>query len=138
MKRLTSRDWKTLVPDPFYNRLAELEDKLESGLLIELPCKIGDTVYGIDYTYCADKDAADEKTKRKIYVECVKKGGRCKRCKYSRLAIEEFVCTNIQISEDPMLVVGEKMESYTVSQILTSREAAEVRLRELQKLRRKQ
>lgn len=27
------------------NRLAELEDKSEQGTLIELPCKVGDTVY---------------------------------------------------------------------------------------------
>ena len=27
------------------NKLAELEDKLENGTLIELPCKVGDTVY---------------------------------------------------------------------------------------------
>ncbi len=26
-------------------RLAELEDKIEQGTLIELPCKVGDTVY---------------------------------------------------------------------------------------------
>ena len=30
-----------------YNRLAELEDKIEQGTLIELPCKVGDTVYFI-------------------------------------------------------------------------------------------
>lgn len=29
------------------NRLAELEDKLESGLLIEIPCKMDDNVYYI-------------------------------------------------------------------------------------------
>lgn len=29
------------------NRLAELEDKLENGMLIELPCKEGDTIYRI-------------------------------------------------------------------------------------------
>ena len=28
-----------------YNRLAELEDKIENGTLIELPCKVGDKVY---------------------------------------------------------------------------------------------
>ena len=28
-------------------RLAELEDKIENGTLIELPCKVGDTVYAI-------------------------------------------------------------------------------------------
>lgn len=30
------------------DRLAELEDKIEQGLMIELPCKIGDTVYEIE------------------------------------------------------------------------------------------
>lgn len=30
------------------NRLAELEDDLESGKMIRLPCTIGDTVYVID------------------------------------------------------------------------------------------
>lgn len=28
-----------------YKRLGELEDKIEQGRLIELPCKVGDTVY---------------------------------------------------------------------------------------------
>lgn len=40
MERLTTKDWKTLVPDIFYNRLAELEDKLENGQLVELPCLV--------------------------------------------------------------------------------------------------
>lgn len=31
--------------DEMYDRLAELEDKIENGTLIELPCKAGDTVY---------------------------------------------------------------------------------------------
>lgn len=30
-----------------YNRLAELEDKIENGTLVELPCKVGDTVYEV-------------------------------------------------------------------------------------------
>lgn len=30
-----------------YNSLAELEDKLENGTLIDLPCKLGDEVYRI-------------------------------------------------------------------------------------------
>lgn len=58
-ERLTEKDryWKdeelwTVAQEPtveeideIYNRLAELEDKIESGTLIELPCKVGDTVY---------------------------------------------------------------------------------------------
>lgn len=33
------------------DRLAELEDKIENGTLIELPCKVGDTVYRV-YEEC--------------------------------------------------------------------------------------
>lgn len=29
------------------NRLAELEDKIENGTLIELPCKVGDIIYEV-------------------------------------------------------------------------------------------
>lgn len=35
----TSRELK------IYNRLAKLEDDLESGKMIRLPCKVGDTVF---------------------------------------------------------------------------------------------
>lgn len=31
--------------DKCYIRLSELEDKIEAGTLIELPCKVGDTVF---------------------------------------------------------------------------------------------
>ena len=31
-----------------YNKLCAIEDKIENGTLIELPCKVGDTVYVID------------------------------------------------------------------------------------------
>jgi len=33
------------LPNKVAERLAELEDKIEQGTLIELPCKVGDTVY---------------------------------------------------------------------------------------------
>lgn len=57
MERLTKKDGLSKVIINFgdkndifevYNRLAELEDKIESGLNLELPCKIGTTIYGID------------------------------------------------------------------------------------------
>ena len=51
-KRLTEKDWHK---EKFYpttdservirKRLWDLEDKIEQGTLIELPCKVGDTVY---------------------------------------------------------------------------------------------
>lgn len=34
-------------------RLAELEDKIEAGTAVELPCKIGDTVYIVGRKYRA-------------------------------------------------------------------------------------
>lgn len=36
------------------NRLAELEDKIEDGTLIELPCKVGDTAMAIIDTLAYD------------------------------------------------------------------------------------
>lgn len=61
MERLTKRDCDIIfgidgteryIPQSEFEekvllRLAELEDKLEQGTLIELPCKVGDTVYVI-------------------------------------------------------------------------------------------
>ena len=66
-KRLTIKDEKTVglrgglvnqkqdafdvCADAFnvaVNRLAELEDKIENGTLVELPCKVGDTVYFVN------------------------------------------------------------------------------------------
>jgi hypothetical protein len=55
-KRLTERRETPLVMSMWggssrdlrvYNRLAELENKIEQGTLIELPCKVGDTVYAV-------------------------------------------------------------------------------------------
>lgn len=48
------------------NKLAELEDKFENGTLIELPCKVGDTVYYLGGHY--------ERHKTKVYVNEVIKG----------------------------------------------------------------
>ena len=46
-KRLTENatayNWEEV-----YNRLKELEDKIENGTLIELPCKVGDTLYYVN------------------------------------------------------------------------------------------
>ena len=51
-KRLTGQKWtddidltKEYRHSYIYKRLYELEDKLESGRLVELPCKVNSTVY---------------------------------------------------------------------------------------------
>lgn len=63
MERLTFRKTNTdfdkqygrqaRVPlNEIVDRLAELEDKMEDGQLVELPCKVGDTVYRAWYAPC--------------------------------------------------------------------------------------
>lgn len=50
-KRLTKREGKEVKAlawdGEVLHRLAELEDKIEQGTLIELPCKVGDTIYEV-------------------------------------------------------------------------------------------
>lgn len=62
MKRLTEKDWKDKcegypwnvhpVKDiddlPYYKKLAAYEDAEEQGLLIRLPCKVGDSLYRVN------------------------------------------------------------------------------------------
>lgn len=46
-RRLTDGRIEYIYSDThhLFQRLAELEDRIENGTLIELPCKVGDTVY---------------------------------------------------------------------------------------------
>jgi hypothetical protein len=44
-KRFTTKNWRESKHTKAYEYLAELEDKIEQGLMLELPCKVGDTVY---------------------------------------------------------------------------------------------
>ena len=55
-KRLTKQKWSNDIDltqelgySHIYKRLHELEDRIENGMLVELPCncKIGDLVYGV-------------------------------------------------------------------------------------------
>ena len=57
MERLTARhNGKSLYSggtlDDVLNKLADYEDAEEQGLLIRLPCKVGDTVYKLWYEPC--------------------------------------------------------------------------------------
>lgn len=113
---------------------AELHARLEKA--VELPCKVGDKVYGIGYTDCSLQHAKTEQEKQKISKFCYKMNGRCDKCKYSIPAIEEFVCTQIQIGDCgidgvDVLVVGDKCENYLAKNIRKTPEEAEARLSEL-------
>lgn len=112
--------------------LQEYENKKESGLLLELPCRVGDTVYGVDFTECQSKYATTEKEKRKIFNECVTRSGDCDKCKYGIPAVHKFICTQIQIAEDKYTyVVGAKCENYRFENVFLTKEEAEARLKEL-------
>ena len=55
-ERYTSKDGATLTMSQWggspaelelYRKLAEIEDKIENGTLVELPCKVGDMLYEV-------------------------------------------------------------------------------------------
>lgn len=113
---------------------AALRERLEKA--VELPCRVGTTVYGVEFFDCEDAHTEDKKKKREIFHHCMKMNGDCEKCKYRRPSIEEFVCTHIQIGAcglggQKILIVGEKNENYTGGNIYLTREAAEARLAEL-------
>lgn len=113
---------------------AALRERLDKA--VELPCKVGDKVYGVGFTDCEDSRTTDEKKKRQIFNVCMKMGGICEKCKYRRPQIEEFVCTHIQLGDcgiegKSILIVGDRNENYTANNVFTTREAAEARLAEL-------
>ena len=105
-KRLTNKNWKenydifedvccdTCIEDcgeceRNFNalvRLAELEDKINNGTLIELPCKVGDTVYYVEYfckykgcssteqmICCGCAEMLKRERKKETYIICEKK-----------------------------------------------------------------
>ena len=50
------------------NRLGQLEDKIEEGKLVELPCKVGDTVYVVTSPFNVFDDIEyDENMKDEVY-----------------------------------------------------------------------
>ena len=50
------------------DRLAELEDKIEAGTLIEIPCKVGDNAVAIIDTFCYPNAIYNVKLKDLAYI----------------------------------------------------------------------
>lgn len=86
-------------------RLAELEDALESGKIIRLPCKVGDTIYWISSN---NRDIIE------VFVK--------------RIALAEQDRTILYVEEKGL---GEYTIMF-VDDIFLTREEAEARLKELQ------
>ena len=92
-------------------RLAELEDKIETGKLVELPLKVGDTVYSVNFIFRDGYEIDKKGNERPVYS--------------SGWPIHEEKITDKNIYKMCDLYVNDK--------VYTTREAAEEKLKELEK-----
>ena len=74
-KRLTNQKWSNDIDltqelgySYIYKRLAELEDKIEAGTLIEIPCKVGDNAVAIIDTLAYPNAIYNVKLKDLAYI----------------------------------------------------------------------
>lgn len=65
-KRISRPKEQIEYNDTMYKRLQELEDKIEQGTLVELPCKVGDTIYWISSN---NRDIIEVVVNRIAFVE---------------------------------------------------------------------
>ena len=97
-----------------YNRLAELEDKIMNGTLVEMPCKVGDTVYCVEY-FCNYKGCSSDE--QMFCCGCPEMIERERRK-------EKFVISKKKFRLQDLDRVGKTL--------FPTEEAAEARLKELQ------
>lgn len=95
------------------DRLAELEDKIESGKLVELPCKVGDPIYYTKY-FCDYKGCSQKEQ----WACC-----GCKEMIEREKRKEKFVIVEKKFALSDLPLVEEKY--------FTTKEAAEAKLAEL-------
>ena len=122
-KRLTEKDGATRVMSQWagtsnelkiYRRLAELEDKIMNGTLVETPCKVGDTVYCVEY-FCNYKGCSSDE--QMFCCGCPEMIERERRK-------EKFVISKKKFRLQDLDRVGKTL--------FPTEEAAEARLKELQ------
>ena len=99
-------------------RLAELEDKIANGTLIELPCKVGDTVYCVEY-FCNYKGCSSDE--QMFCCGCPEMIERERRK-------ETFVISKKKFRLQDLDRVGKTL--------FPTEEAAEARLKELQEVKK--
>lgn len=116
-KRLTGQEWsegidltQELGYSYIYKRLYELENKIENGTLIELPCKVGDKLYKV--MPIAKKMRIVEHKVSKLYMEKNEIYIFFRKTEQKR----GWVISNLHIGED----------------VFFTREEAEKKLKELQ------
>ena len=98
-------------------RLAELEDKINNGTLIELPCKVGDTVYYVEY-FCNYKGCSSNEQ-----MFCCGCPEMIERERHK----EKFVISTKKFRLQDLDRVGKTL--------FPSKEAAEAKIKELTKIK---
>ena len=125
-KRLTEKDGATRVMSQWagtsnelkiYRRLAELEDKIMNGTLVETPCKVGDTVYCVEY-FCNYKGCSSNE--QMFCCGCPEMIERERRK-------EKFVISTKKFRLQDLDRVGKTL--------FPSKEAAEAKIKELTKIK---
>lgn len=96
------------------DRLCDLEDKIENGTLVELPCKVGDTVYCVEY-FCNYKGCSSDEQ-----IFCC----GCPEMIERERRKEKFVISKKKFRLQDLDRVGKTL--------FPTEEAAEARLKELQ------
>ena len=109
------------------NRLAELEDKIEKGTLIELPCKVGDTVYKI-CPKCNDRH--NESCKNCAWAGCISYDGCSVFGLWGDGNYPPEKCTIVPYTMDYRFIPV--VLKHIGTKIFLTREEAEKRLEELQ------
>lgn len=125
MERLTKREGKHTVRignewrrhDPVWDKLADYEDAEEKGLLLRLPCTVGDTIYRLLPKCVTDEDPD---------IPC--KELRCIDCPLNEKVVEEtevtwFLLYEMMVQHDKTLVIGKT--------VFLTREEAEKALAEM-------
>ena len=97
------------------NKLADYEDAEEQGLLLRLPCKVGDKVYTVDYYYDCDCD-----------YECIEIDSyKCEEDLPCEHQYKVYRVKEIKFQEQMLVVVGKS--------VFLTQEEAEQKLASMQK-----
>lgn len=111
------------------NRLADLEDKIDSGMMIELPCKVGDTLYKIcpQGSHIKYGDMWDGKIVQKPCQRCPWNGCRCFDIGYQK-DMKEHIVQGREMKNLESII---QILPYIGSIWFTDKSQAEARLKEL-------
>lgn len=114
-------------------KLIKYEDLEEKGLLIELPCKVGDTLYLLDHE-------CTEGMKYNCEIDGIMEGYLCRTCGTYPCtlhpSVQEVIVDSITIVEDNEIIINfkdlreVKVEDFGKT-VFTTREEAEEKLKEI-------